>query len=546
MKKVKEKEKFRLRPDMLAKGELIALSILIATMFPVVRMSGVMCASFLSIPVILYVFICGVFLIGFEHSVYKMVIFRIKRDQYQNAADLFKRAMLVAFLASVIIIAVLGLFAGNIMNGLYHLERGYLVLWLILPGILFVSVQGCIRGYLHGMGYTIQNFVSMMILGVSSIVLTIVLSIFANSYGVKVNALLHVDYISRFYTACVCMISFSVGALLSLIYITSFYETKKKEIAIYIKTGATKFLDSKLEVFENLKYSLPVMIVSFFVMLIDIRLYVKGIVDEDESTIAMSDLGVLTGKILPVLLIATFLLLLTIIKKWYQVDAAYKKDKKDIASILFGQIFHSTIRTFIPVAVFVMFTADIILEVVYGSSTNDEASLLAFSAFFIVVFSLFVFLQWFVIRLEHTGLNLIGVAIYGGVTLILSCIMIAGMGKGLHAIMLAFGIAMLIYDLVFFKLISTMLDFSLDDLYRPLVVIIASIVSGVVALILKSALRYVIGEILTLTVCLVVAYFVYVMILAFMRGIERYSLSKLPLGNFFIKLTNMSSRRISE
>ena len=546
MKKVKEKEKFRLRPDMLAKGELIAISILIATFFPVIRMSGVMCASFLTIPVILYIFMCGVFLIGFERSVYKMVVFRIKRDQYQNAADLFKRAMLVAFVVSLVIIALLAFFAGNIMNGIYHMERGYIVLWLILPGILFISVQGCIRGYLHGMGYTIQNFVSMIILSVTSIASTVILSFFANSYGVKVNALLHVDYISRFYTACVCMISFSIGALISLIYITSFYETKKKEIAIYIKTGATKFLDSKLEVFDNLKYSLPVMIVTFALWIIDVALYVMSVAKEGTDALVLSDLGVLTGKVLPVILIATFLLLLTIIKKWYQMDAAFKIDKKDIAAILFGQILHSTIRTFIPVAVFIMFTADIVQEVIYGASDQGEASLLAFSSLLCIALSLFIFLQWFVIRLEHAALNFIGLGIYFGVTLLLSVIMILGMGRGLHAIVLSFGIAMLVYDFVFFKLISTMLDFSFDDLYRPVVVIVASIVSGVVALILKSALRYVIGEILTLAACLIVSYVVYVMILAFMRGIERYSLSKLPLGNFFIKLTNMSSRRISE
>jgi len=546
MKKVKEKEKFRLRPDMLSKGEMIAASILVGILFPITRVSGTMCASYLAIPFIVFFFACGVFLVCFERTVYKMVIFRTKRDQYHNAESLFKTALLASFLSAVFLCIVLGFFAYDIMEGMFFLERGYIVLWLILPGVLLISVQGCIRGYLHGLGYTIQNFISMLILSITSFACTLILSVFANSYGEKVNALLHVDYISRFYTACVTSIAFSVGSLFSLLYITSFYGTKKKEISVYIKTGANKYLDSKAEVFDNLKYTLPVMFATLFVFLLDIRLFMSLSAKSDDITGGIVDLGLFIGKIIPILLVSVFILSLSTVKKWYQMEAAFKKDKKDIASILFGQIIHTFIRTFIPVAFFIIFMSDLILELIYGSSEKAEASLLGFFALFVFIFRVFVFFMWFVVRLEHMMLNIIGVLSFAVLHTLSSLLLISVMGKGLHGIALSFMLSMLVYDIVFFKIISSMLDFAFEDIYKPLIVLVGSIVACLFALILKNALRYVIGEILTMAVCVIVSYVVYVGVLAYMRGIERYSLSKLPLGNFFIKLTNMSSRRLSE
>ncbi|MCR4901706.1 MAG: hypothetical protein K6A23_02520 [Butyrivibrio sp.] len=546
MSNTPDKEKIRLRPDMLTKGEFIAAAILVAVLVPVTRMAGSMCAGYLSVPLILYFFSCGIFLVSFERSVCKMVKFRIKRDQYQNALSLFKKSLLIAFIIDLVLCVILASVAYVLMDKFFYMERGYIILWLVLPAILCVSVQGCIRGYLHGMGYTIQNFVSMLIMSISSLIISVVLSFVANSYGEKVNALLHVDYVSRFYTACVCMIGFSIGAFLSLLYIVSIYGTKKREIAIFVKTGATRYLESKNEVLEYLMNSVPIMLIMCLVGLVNIRLYLYTTESGEFNSIYISELGVLIGMVMPVVLITVFVMLIPYVKKWYQIEAAMKKGKKEIASVLYSQLSHSMVRAFAPVTFFVMFMSDILQEVIYGKTLGEEPGLLSFSAVLIIITGIFIFLQWFVIRLENTRLLMIGLIIFAVVNIIASLFFMLVLHRGLHAIVLSFIISMLVFDIVFYKLIGALLGYGVGDFARPVIALASGLVAAIVAFLCKIALRYVIGEILTLAACIVVSYVIYILILTLLHGVDRHSLMKLPLGKFFIKMMDANSRRYSE
>ena len=83
-------------------------------------------------------------------------------------------------------------------------------------------------------------------------------------------------------------------------------------------------------------------------------------------------------------------------------------------------------------------------------------------------------------------LNIIGVLSFAVLHTLSSLLLISVMGKGLHGIALSFMLSMLVYDIVFFKIISSMLDFAFEDIYKPLIVLVGSIVAGIISFFLNT------------------------------------------------------------
>lgn len=535
-------EEKRIRPDILTSVVLGAVIIMMIYKITGNRIYGDLGSGFTAAPFALfYMFYVGIVL-AVQKAVWLMVRIRARRSQYLNAEANMKRSFRLFLFVSVVIGILLASFSFFLAKNLFVSGRGYLQFVIVAVSVLLLGAQGVCRGYLQGLGYTKPIVIADMLFAVTSIITGTVASLFMYSYGLKVNELFHVKEYSAIYGAYGSMIGLLVASVVCLIQILISYSMRKIEIAGIIKNGAPRYLDNKNDVFSSIRIILYLYVTPAMMSLAGEIIFMTLHKKDVTGTELLLEYGILSGKIYPLIIILALLCCLPFIKTWNRVMARIERDEYEVARDRLKKLIRYSSVMFVPISVLVLTLSGTINVAVFGKSTSTTDSLLTLASPLVLLICIAVFGSWLMNHMGKSLLLVINLSICWAVYII-GCIVFMMVFKlGLYGILLADIVTFSIYDIISFSMIFKMLKYRQEFLRTFLIPLAASAGAGLVVYVINVIFVNLIGDALTLIICILVFWIIYMLIIIVLKRIKTYELRYIPLGNIFSGISRRLQR----
>ena len=527
-------EENRIRPDILTSALYWAVVIMMIYDVISVKIFGDTGAGYFSWPMSLFFLFYMAFVLAVQKSVYVMVRLRARRSQFYNAESNMQKSMRLFLVVGILLSAVFMTTSLPIARNLFGSGRSYLQILFVAVSLIFLCPQGVIRGYLQGLGYTRPIFFSDLLIAFTSSVVGSVISGFLYSYGKKVNDLFHVDEFSAIYGASGMMIGLMVGSIVGLVQIFISLAVRKNEINEIVKNGAPKYLDSKNDVLTGYKAITFLYMTPILVCLLDNIVFIAYYSGDGKVAQAISTYGAFSGRVISLIVLATFLCSIPFIKSWNRVMARIERDEIEGARDRLRKLVHMESLLLIPVTVFMFAVADTIQTAVFGKTNSSLNGIIQLGSVMMLVLAIAVFCSWLLNHMGKSTLILINLSAGWGVHVLLLFVLFIGLKSGLMGIAVSMFSAFLTYDLLSIFMIFRMLKYRQEVMRTLCVPLISALVAGLLLFLINMGLVNVVGEILTLIIGVSIYYVVYMLLIIALRGVKIHELNKIPLGRLFV------------
>ena len=531
-------EEKRIRPDILTAAVYWSVIIMMLYNIISVRIFGDKGAGFCSGPLTLYFLLYITFVLAVQKAVYIMVRLRARRSQFINAEINMERSFKIFVLAGIFLAILLMSCSMVIARNLFGAGKIYLHFILIGVSLMLLCMQGVIRGYLQGLGYTKPIMICDLLISCISFGTGAIISGILYNYGKKVNALFHGDEYSAIYGASGMVIGVLIGSLAGFIQINISRILRKAEIASIVKNGAPRYLDNKNDVLAGLRPILYLYATPILMCLFDNIFYNIVHLRSEEEVDMISLYGAFSGRIVSFVILAAFLCCIPFIKSWNRVMARIERDEMEGARDRFKRLLHFGSMLLVPVTIFLFTAAKEVQVIIFGKYSNLIEGLDQWAAFMVFFLALGIFLSWL---LNHMGKSLLLVV---DLTICWIChvafmvLFVAILHKDLLGILWAQLIAFCVYDIFGLIMLFKMMKYR-QNLIRNLgIPIISSAIAGLVLLLVNKLFVDRIGEILSMLIGIVVFTIVYMIIMIVLKGVKTEELEKIPMGRLFMGLSH--------
>ncbi len=529
-------EEKRIRPDILTAAVYWAFIIMMIYEMVALRIYGDIGAGYAVGPLAIFYIMYLTFVLAVQKSVWVMVRLRARRSQFLNAETNMHRsfkifAILGLFISCILIVSSFVISEFMLGNG-----RGMFQNIIVAICALLLCIQGVIRGYLQGIGYTKPIIISDLLISLISGVTGTIIAIVFYNYGLKVNSLFHVDDFSAVYGSSGMLIGIFIGSLAGLIQILVSFGLRKNEIKEIVKQSGPRYLDNKNDVLSSIKSIIFMYISPVLLIIVDQLFFVvynRQIGAEADTTY---NFGVYAGRVLP--LFTTFVLLCCVpfIKSWNRIMARIERDELEGAKERYSYLINKGAKLVIPVSVFVFSVAETLEIAVFGKNNELSNSLIQFGFALIILGSFALFISWLFCHMGKPLASVICLAMAWIVHVVMLIIFVIVLKLGVYGLLFATMIALLIYDVISAFIINKFLN------YRPIFIrsfgipIACSSVSGLVIFFINKLFINLIGDILTLLICFLVFLIIYILLMIFTGGIHGNELAKIPFCKIFVRL----------
>ncbi len=532
-------EEKRIRPDILTGAVFISAALIFVYGIVTQRVFGDKGAFFVAGPMAIYLFFYLALVLSVQKAVYIMVRLRARRSQYLNAeADMIRSLRIFGIAGGIFGVLVIAL-SFTLSDRVFGTQRGFFQLIFAGASVLFLGVQGVLRGYLQGIGYTRPILISDLIVAVITLVSGIICTIVLYNYGLKVNDLFHVDEFASVYGSVGMMAGILTGAIAGFIQIFISFQIRKKEIAEFVKSGAPRYLDNKNDVLTGIRplilmYATPALM--FFVDQCFYCVFFRKFHDNvDYRTVY----GVFSGRIINTTALLAILCCIPSLKPLNRVMARFERDEYEGARERFRFFVRHASMLLIPVTVFVFATNSTLLVSLFGRNSNLSTGLIMLGSLFICLGAFAVCFSWLISHMGKSVAAMLNIGIGWGVHVLCLVLFVAVLNLGIYGIEIAVILPFLVYDVLCFLEISKVLGYRKDVLKSFLLPLASAAVAGLVVFLLNGLIVTLIGDVLTLLICIVLFWFVYMLMMIILRGVRLHELGKLPLGSLLMGIAAM-------
>jgi hypothetical protein len=523
----------KIRPDVVMASGFLSICMMMVLCVVYYKITGPEGAGFMSAPVAMFLMGYGVLIIAFESVTKEMVKSHLHRQQMKIAVSNVKRLMLISFAAGLVLALLCAAFSRVFALMVFHSSRSLFVLITIAPILLFMSVQGVLRGYLCGSGFSAVSVFSNLILVVITFILSIVFSGIGYKYGLKVNALMHVDDIASAYGAIGAALGITVSCFVSFLFIVIMVLVHRGRLHVLAENSAP-IKDAGQQRF--LGELIPLWVVfaqGGLLLFVDecVYLMVANSVHTSENNI--SNWGIYIGQVIAITVFIIFICTVPFTKSWFSIFISIMKREYKVARAKIQNLVHFEAMLVFPVTIWFMVLAGTFTALLFGKTNSSAVNIIAITAPLAIPGVFLVFQIFLLVQLKNRLLILfnavIGIAAHMATLIIMS----AAFSFGIHASIAAFA-AMIIFETVLgFIEIRMMLDYK-QEFVRPILKpLLAAGVSGLLALAIDKLLVNLIGEALTLIIALVLSYLLYMVMLIVIKSVNRYELERMPFGDQF-------------
>ena len=526
----------KVRPDMISRAVILSMSVFMIIRISMVYMIGESGVGMLSTPFEVYAIGCGVFLYSYEHAVDSMIRLRSRREQYLNAEYGMKIAMTWAFGSGMITGILILCLSIPLARNVFEMPKGYLAFAVSGVCIMLMSVQGAMRGYLLGFGASNSVLRSMILQSVLALILSVVLAQLLYRYGLRVNAILRMEDCAPAYGAFGAMIGIAVSLFLSLLHCLIVYKIRKGQIRDKINNGAPRYLDSHVGIESNLKALIMITTVFSFVTLVDQKIYIVFAGTRRNAGNLVANWGIYYGCYMAVVFLIAFVCTIFFVKGCYQFSAQMSHSDITMANEQLGAMVHYQTLLLIPVTAFTAIMAEPIQTAFFGISNDSAVGMTSFGSLAVFLVSFALTASCIMLRLRKTVVIVVNAVLSAVVHIAVLLIMTIMAGLGLHAVILAVMAMLAFYDLISLMELSKMIHYKQEILKTFAVTLISAGAGALAIYFLNGVLINLIGEILSIVVCLILGTIIYIVLLTVLKGVSEYELYAVPGGALYLGL----------
>ncbi len=528
MKKYYEEK--RIRPDVLTAAVYWAIIILMLYEVVAIRIYGEKGAGYSAGSLaIFFAFYCS-FVLAVQKAVWVMVRVRARKSQYKNAEENMKKSIKIfAFTGVVvtIIFTLIGLYFSDLLLGS---EKGSFQFLISTFSVLFLCIQGVVRGYLQGVGYTKPIVISDILMACAAFLVGTIFSAVMFRYGLKVNALMHIEDFSAVYGSTGMMLGLFVASIVGLVHTSVSFYVRRNELEEIGKRSAPRYVDSKNDVMSGLRPILFMYASPGLALLIDQIFYMVHHRAVGSKVDPIYNYGIYAGRTIPLVITFSLLCCLPFLIEWNRIRARFERDEPENAGDKLSRLVKHFIELTVPVTLFVFTLAPSIDTVVYWKGNDFSVELLRVACFLIILVPFAIFFSWILFHAGKSILIVVGL----GITWLVHFVMLFFCGTlgniGLYGVLIPVLVSFLVYDVLSLAIFKKMLKARYDLAINFGRTLAASAVAGFAIFLIDMAFSKKIGEILTLIICVPVFYFAYLAIMVIIGGIDTRELKGIPFA----------------
>lgn len=550
MSKKNSKSNYILQGAILGSASIIVRMIGLVYRIPLGRIIGDVGNSYYSCAYEVYSLILLISSYSLPLAVSKIVSARVGTGDRVNIRRILKCAL--GFGAGVGIIgAAFAYFGADFLTGtLLNTPEGAICLRVLAPCILIMGVLGVIRGYFQGLGTMIPTAVSQILEQIVNAVVAVVAASYLFSYGQKIDRILGTETAAPAYGASGSTLGTTLGALTALLFVGFL-------LAIYLKREKRhRFRNAEKESYRSILY---ILLMTILPVILSTAIYnLNSIIDQgmfkailEKIGVAKEEIdvtwGIYSGKYK--LLCNVPIALASAMSSSVIPNLSKQRDDKKAVRRSVGDVIRFTMVISIPCAFGLGIFGKEIIEVLWPGTPDLAAQMLMLGSSSVIFYSLSTLTNGILQGIDKMRLPVIHAAISLGLHMILLYVLTAVFKLGGMAIVwsyIFFGIVVCVLNNM---AIHKHLNYHQEVKRTFLIPLVSSVIMSIVSKALYSLIYTVLGGgtfamLLGLVIAVIVAVFIYFVVLLALKGLRERELLAFPKGYLLVKAARKLHFRI--
>ena len=514
---------------------LLAFVFVLIFRLVLVRIIGSKGVCYFSLANELFFLLAGASSFAIEEACASMVENRMMRQQYTNARNVSRYAMVYSFAVGIIVSLILLLLMNVLVNRFFHLHLSYMSYYLILPAVPMYVFSGAVKGYFKGMNQTSVLSFSLILFVITYAISGSLIGYVCSVYGQRVSELLRNEEFAYSYGAMGASAGILCASFVCLIHVLVMQYLFKHRSSFGNSKDYSKVVDSPLQLVINLAATalLPFALFLMFVLVqvLNIALIFKN---GSEDTSLDFAFGEYYGKAYSITGIIVFTICVFAYPYIRKAIGAIKKEEYRNAREKLKFMIHRCSALAFFVSAMVAVLADNILDTLYVSSGEQTALYLQLQSLCIIFAIYTVIFTEMMISMQNYAFSLGISALAFVVHIILAFLMICTFNLSVIGLIIADLIFYAIIAFVSFVFISRTFQYT-QEWFRTFVVsMIGALVSALIGMLLNKVISPLVGKSISFVIVLAVCSLLYVVILLALKGYQEEELEVSPLGRFIL------------
>jgi len=518
---------------------LFIIIVLLLVRIPLSRIIGDNGMGFLSGPMEMFMLFSLLFGSGLTGSMKAMMYERVNRSHYRNAGLVFALAKRYAFVVSIAML-ILNVVFYDIFCKKILLDNGQRLAYLFVGPAVFLSIFIYLnRGYLAGTDNVFVMVIGEIIESIAIGVFMILGAIIGVKKGQSIAALLRFDDVTAMYGALGAMIGLCIGLLIGLLSYIIVVLIYQKTFRHLMKSDTVRRTEYSSDIFRKLFSGIFLdgalsFIIQLPIILLIIFYRKNGIVNAAENVNSM--VGVFYSKYLSIVGLISAFAVFHIDGGMKGIVMAYNDDENHNATERMLRLSGRVLYFVIPASIFVIMLSGIIIPTLFTGMVTTVTSVLSVGGLVIIFYPLMYLFMKVLVKLNyHTEviiLSLISFVIAG----LFGFIFVCKKGNGLSYMAVSLIIFYALNSIMGLVVLIKNLGLKIQLLKHIVFPIIISGTIGILVKLISSALFSVIGGIVTISISIVLMWFIYNFACIFLRVVSAGAMNKKLLGIIFVRI----------
>lgn len=474
-------------------------------------------------------------------AVSKLVSARVAKGERRNAFRVFKAALLFAITAGTLIGLIVFFGSDFIAGKIMAMEPSKYALRVLAPCLLVVAIMGVIRGYFQGLGTMLPTAISQILEQIVNAVVSVVGASYLFEFGKKAAETKAKEYLPAAYGAAGGTLGTLTGAIAGLLFLIFVFLAYKKIIKRQLRRDQSRYRESYSDIFTVLFYTITPVILSTAVYqstkILDAGIFsnimdVQGMPKEEYETLW----GMYSGKFNTLVNVPLAISNAVGASVIPSLTAAVTSGNRKLVYNKIQLATRFTMIISIPSMVGCMVLARPVLDLLFSGNNKIPAILLVSGSVTIVFYSLSTITNAMLQGVNRMTIPIRNASISLGIHLVSLLIMLVAFKMNIFAVIggtIVFSFSMCVLNQ---RALHREIGYRQERMKTFVIPLMASIIMGIVALIVQMLLEFLLPQKLATVFTLVIAVLVYGVALLLLGGLTEEEIRSMPKGNSIVKL----------
>lgn len=474
-------------------------------------------------------------------AVSKLVSARVAKGERRNAFRVFKAALLFAITAGTLIGLIVFFGSDFIAGKIMAMEPSKYALRVLAPCLLVVAIMGVIRGYFQGLGTMLPTAISQILEQIVNAVVSVVGASYLFEFGKKAAETKAKEYLPAAYGAAGGTLGTLTGAIAGLLFLIFVFLAYKKIIKRQLRRDQSRYRESYSDIFTVLFYTITPVIISTAVYqstkILDAGIFsnimdVQGMPKEEYETLW----GMYSGKFNTLVNVPLAISNAVGTSVIPSLTAAVTSGNRKLVYNKIQLATRFTMIISIPSMVGCMVLARPLLDLLFNGNNKIPAMLLVSGSVTIVFYSLSTITNAMLQGVNRMTVPIRNASISLGIHLVSLLIMLVAFKMNIFAVIggtIVFSFSMCVLNQ---RALRRKIGYRQERMKTFVIPLMASIIMGIVALIVQMLLEFLLPQKLATVFTLVIAVLVYGVALLLLGGLTEEEIRSMPKGNSIVKL----------